>query len=120
MTARAPSSAALEIATVIPRSLNDPVGFAPSTFRYTSHPVRSDNTGAGTSGVPPSNRVTTGVRSVTGSRARYAAMTPGQGCTSVPAEAFDAHDARGAAHEGHTGQRRHGVGQCPVGGGVGH
>jgi hypothetical protein len=46
-------------ATVMPRSLNDPVGLAPSTFRYTVQPVRSDRAGAGTSGVPPSPRVTT-------------------------------------------------------------
>ena len=35
-TTLAPSSTAFEIAIVMPRSLNDPVGFAPSTFRYTS------------------------------------------------------------------------------------
>ena len=46
--------AALEIAIVMPRSLNEPVGFAPSTLRYTSQPVSSDEHGAGTSGVPPS------------------------------------------------------------------
>ena len=33
MTAFAPSSAALEMAMVMPRSLNEPVGFAPSTLR---------------------------------------------------------------------------------------
>ena len=33
ITAFAPTSAALEIATVIPRSLKDPVGLAPSTFK---------------------------------------------------------------------------------------
>ena len=32
-TALAPSSAALEMATVMPRSLNEPVGLAPSTFK---------------------------------------------------------------------------------------
>ena len=41
-------------AIVIPRSLNDPVGFAPSTLRNTSQPARSDRCGAGSSGVPPS------------------------------------------------------------------
>ena len=42
MTALAPSSTALVIAIVMPRSLNEPVGLAPSTLRYTSQPVRSD------------------------------------------------------------------------------
>jgi hypothetical protein len=41
------------MATVMPRSLNEPVGFSPSTLRYTSQPVRADRTGAGSSGVPP-------------------------------------------------------------------
>ena len=36
ITAFAPSSAALEIAIVIPRSLKEPVGFAPSNFNQTS------------------------------------------------------------------------------------
>ena len=33
MTARAPSPRALDMATVIPRSLNEPVGLAPSNFK---------------------------------------------------------------------------------------
>src|SRR2546421_10147886 len=77
-TTLAPSSAALEIATVIPRSLNDPVGFAPSIFSSTRAPTCSDRRGASTSGVLPSCNVTTGVRSLTGRRARYASMMPGQ------------------------------------------
>ncbi len=32
-TAFAPLASALEMATVMPRSLNEPVGLAPSTFR---------------------------------------------------------------------------------------
>src|SRR5262249_31612987 len=92
MTAVAPRSAALLTASVMPRSLNDPVGFAPSTFRYTSHRVRRDSTGAGTSGVAPSPSVITGVVPVTGSQSRYCRITPGQdalltpfpGCTSFP------------------------------------
>ena len=83
ITARAPASAALEIASVIPRSLNDPVGLAPSTFRWTSHPVSSDRVGAGTSGVPPSRRVTTGVSAETGSRSRYSSITPCHWCVRV-------------------------------------
>src|SRR5579863_1876131 len=78
MTALAPAPAAMLIATVMPRSLNDPVGFPPSTFRYTSHPVRAESTGAGSSGVPPSRRLITGVSPVTGSQLRYSSITPCQ------------------------------------------
>ena len=77
-TTLAPSSAAFEIETVMPRSLNDPVGFAPSTLRNTSAPICSDKRTASMSGVLPSHSDTTGVRSVTGRRARYASMTPRQ------------------------------------------
>ena len=66
-TALAPSSAAFDMARVIPRSLNEPVGFTPSSLSRTRAPVRAESRGAGTSGVPPSNRVTTGVASLTGS-----------------------------------------------------
>ena len=38
ITARAPFSTAFEIASVMPLSLNDPVGFAPSNFKYRSIP----------------------------------------------------------------------------------
>ena len=79
ITALAPCAAATVIATVMPRSLNDPVGLSPSTFRYTSHPVRADSTGAGSSGVPPSCRVMAGIPAVTGSRSRYSVMTPRHG-----------------------------------------
>src|SRR3954451_20461656 len=75
-TAFAPSSAALEMATVIPRSLNDPVGLSPSYFRYTVAPTRSDNRGAGSNGVLPSCSVTTGVASDTGRNSRYWLMRP--------------------------------------------
>ena len=77
-TALAPSSTAMEMAIVMPRSLKLPVGLAPSTFSQTSAPTRSERRGAGTSGVPPSSRVTTGVRSVIGRKARYSSMTPRQ------------------------------------------
>ncbi len=69
-TTFAPSSAAFEIATVMPRSLNEPVGLAPSTFSSTRAPTCSDRRGASTSGVLPSLSVTTGVRALTGSRSR--------------------------------------------------
>src|SRR5262245_47664667 len=76
MIAFAPDSTALDTATVIPRSLNEPVGLAPSTFRYTSQPVRVDSSGAGNSGVLPSYSVTTGVSAVTGNRSRYRSTSP--------------------------------------------
>ena len=54
MIALAPDSTALLTASVMPRSLKEPVGLHPSTLRYTSQPVRSDSIGAGSSGVLPS------------------------------------------------------------------
>ena len=66
----APSSSALETATVIPRSLNDPVGLRPSYLSSTRQPVISEIRGAASSGVEPSPSSTTGVASVTGSRSR--------------------------------------------------
>ena len=54
-------------ATVMPRSLNEPVGFAPSSLRYTSAPVSEESCGAGISGVSPSPIVTSGS---TGRRSR--------------------------------------------------
>ena len=76
MTAFAPASAAFEMAMVMPRSLNEPVGLAPSYLSHTEQPVISEITPAATSGVPPSCKVTTGVASVTGSRSRYSSMSP--------------------------------------------
>jgi hypothetical protein len=70
MTAFEPSSTALEMATVMPRSLKEPVGFSPSYLSSTLASSRSERYGAGSSGVPPSRNVTTGVASLTGSRSR--------------------------------------------------
>ena len=70
ITASAPSRSAADTAQVIPRSLNEPVGFAPSTFSHTSAPTRSDSRSAGTSGVEPSSRDTTGSPTSNGSRSR--------------------------------------------------
>ena len=70
ITALAPSSTAFDIASVIPRSLNDPVGLSPSSLSSTRAPVRSERRGASTSGVPPSNNVTTGVAALTGKWSR--------------------------------------------------
>ena len=65
ITASTPSSTAAETATVMPRSLNEPVGLRPSYLSHTSQPVSSEIAGAGISGVSPSSRVT---RGSTGSR----------------------------------------------------
>ena len=48
---------AFEIASVIPRSLKEPVGLSPSTLSHTCPPVTSDNHRLSTRGVPPSRSV---------------------------------------------------------------
>src|SRR5699024_11859036 len=73
-TISAPPLTAFEIAVVIPRSLKEPVGLAPSTFRNTRAPVRSERAGASTSGVPPSPSVTIVSDFSKGSRSKYSAM----------------------------------------------
>src|SRR5215469_12111178 len=88
MTALAPCAAATVIAVVIPRSLKDPVGLSPSTLRYTSQPVRADSTGAGSSGVPPSWRVTGRIPATVGSRSRYSVMIPRHGIRAWVTEAL--------------------------------
>jgi hypothetical protein len=70
ITACAPERTASETAQVIPRSLNEPVGLAPSSFSHTSAPASSLIRGARTSGVEPSCSVTTGSSSANGSRSR--------------------------------------------------
>ena len=42
ITVLTPAAAAWVIAAVMPRSLNDAVGFTPSHFSHTSQPVRSE------------------------------------------------------------------------------
>jgi len=69
-TAFFPLATASVTAIVMPRSLNDPVGLSPSTLMWTVHPVRADSRGAGTSGVPPSSRVTCFQSAAIGSRCR--------------------------------------------------
>ena len=69
-SASAPSRTAAETAQVIPRSLNEPVGLAPSIFSHTSAPVRSDSRSASTCGVEPSPSETTGSSGANGSRSR--------------------------------------------------
>ena len=58
ITALAPSRTAAETAHVMPRSLNEPVGLAPSSFRRTVAPTICESTGARSSGVEPSCRLT--------------------------------------------------------------
>ena len=78
MTTRAPSATALVIAAVIPRSLNDPVGFAPSSLRRISArtPSRRARAGAATRGVPPSSNVTMGAPAPNGMNSLYSSMIP--------------------------------------------
>ena len=103
MTAFAPCSIARETATVMPRSLNEPVGFMPSNFTHTSAPVRRDSAGAGSSGVPPSPRVTTVEASVTPRRSAYSRRTPRQTCAiSVSFHAQHRDDAFDDAARGET------------------
>src|SRR4051794_26075909 len=75
-TALAPSSTALEMARVMPRSLNDPVGLAPSTLSHTSAPTRSEGGGGGPRGGAPSLGVTPGVPASTGRNSRSPSITP--------------------------------------------
>src|SRR5207244_5603558 len=72
INARAPRSIARETATVIPRSLNEPVGFSPSFLIKTSQlgATRALNFGARTSGVFPSPSETTVLHSGRNSRNR--------------------------------------------------
>ena len=70
MTALAPSRTAAETAQVMPRSLKEPVGLEPSSFRRTVAPSISESTGARSSGVEPSCRLTSGSPGSNGSRSR--------------------------------------------------
>ena len=81
ITALAPCPTALDTAMVIPRSLNEPVGFIPSNFRYTrSAPTSLARAGAETKGVPPSPREIIGVFLSTSSREKYSVITPRHWC----------------------------------------
>src|SRR5262249_22917690 len=103
MTARAPDSTAFEIAIVIPRSLKEPVGLAPSNFRYRSMPgaIFFASLLARISGVLPSPSVMIGVRSVTGRNFRYSSMTPRQRFMSSLVFALDANQCHRLGHERH-------------------
>ena len=52
-TALAPSRTATEIAAVMPRSLNEPVGLSPSTLSQTSAPVSPESHSEWTRGCRP-------------------------------------------------------------------
>src|SRR5690242_18083975 len=77
MTACAPSRTAADTAQVMPRSLNEPVGFAPSIFSHTSTPAFSESRSARIRGVEPSSSETTGSSGANGRRSRYRSMIPG-------------------------------------------
>ena len=68
ITVSAPLRTASLTAHVIPRSLKEPVGLAPSTFSHTSAFTRSDRRSASTSGVEPSSSEMTGSPGANGSR----------------------------------------------------
>ena len=72
MMASAPSANARVTATVMPRSLNDPVGFWPSHLSQISMPgaTTAARRSARTSGVLPSFSVTTRSVGLIGSRSR--------------------------------------------------
>ena len=96
MTAFAPCSTAFETAIVMPRSLNEPVGFMPSNLTQTFAPVRASSAGAGMSGVPPSPSVMIGVASVTSRRSRYSCSTPRHWWHHL--QSFDSEHARDLGH----------------------
>ena len=78
-TARAPDSSAFATATTMPRSLNEPVGFVPSTFSHRSDaPIDAPRRGARTRGVAPSPNVSIGVAAVTGSTERKRSISTGR------------------------------------------
>src|SRR5438105_8271733 len=102
------------MASVIPRSLKEPVGLAPSYFSKTRQSVASDKGSDSTRGVPPSPRVMTGVRSVTGSRSRYSSMPP-RHCRAIcrpslarRSVAWDIETLHGL-RSAHTDQAKHGA-----------
>src|SRR5689334_23302266 len=91
------------MASVMPRSLNEAVGFMPSNLRNTRAPTRSDRRGAGSSGVPPSNSVTTGVSGPTGRNSRCSSMTPRHAAIALLGP-DDAHEAADPLDDGQLAQ----------------
>src|SRR5216117_2315720 len=80
MIASTPSASALVTATVMPRSLKEPVGFCPSHLRYSSMPgaTTAARRSARTRGVFPSFSVTTLSLLRTGRRSRKCSIRPPQ------------------------------------------
>jgi hypothetical protein len=78
MIAFAPASTAFVTAIVMPRSLNEPVGFSPSNFAYslTLRRTRRGRFFSSISGVLPSLSDMTGVSALTGRRSRYFSIRP--------------------------------------------
>src|SRR5688500_2526060 len=92
-TAWAPSSSAFETATVIPRSLYEPVGLDGSHLSHNSRrPAACAKRSARSSGVDPSPSDTTGVASATGSRPRKRSIS-GAGIPALLADAARAESA---------------------------
>ena len=71
-----PAATALLMATVMPRSLNEAVGFIPSNFKNRRAPTRSEMVGASISGVPPSPMVAMASSGISGNHPRYLSITP--------------------------------------------
>src|SRR5215212_5727906 len=71
-----PVAAALLMATVIPRSLNEAVGFMPSNFKNSLAPMRSETLRASIRGVSPSPMVAIASSGISGSHSRYLRTTP--------------------------------------------
>src|SRR5580700_9734445 len=77
MIALLPSWSAAATATTMPRSLNEPVGFSPSSLKCSDAspndgPIVSDST----QGVPPSPRLMRGACGESASRSPHRAITP--------------------------------------------
>src|SRR5690625_502787 len=93
----------------MPRSLKDPVGFWPSTLMCTSAPTALDSAGAGTSGVPPSPRLSRASVSENGRWSLYSARTPRHWC-AMASFSFEAQDGVDAQHRGRGGEHVQGGG----------
>src|ERR687894_767435 len=74
--ARLPEATARLMATVIPRSLNEAVGFIPSNFRNRRAPPGGEGGGPRTGGVPPSPMVVTASSGMGGNPPRNRRITP--------------------------------------------
>src|SRR5215212_4950506 len=70
------------MATVMPRSLKEAVGFMPSNFKNRRAPTRSEILTASIRGVSPSPMVATASSGISGSHPRYLRITP---CLDAPA-----------------------------------